>query len=135
MIQVSESENDRDSAPPRKKSADKSASQPQHRMKREKPQLPVAVQQAEPRHRTLTANSVRVIDLPAFTQVDARWRQIFIPTLYNTFFHSDAPFKDFFLGTTKFIQIVQGLVRRVYPEVDYTVSRDDPIHLLVRYHY
>lgn len=66
-----------------------------------------------------------------FTQVNSKWRKIFIPSLYNAFFHSNAPFRDFVLGTTKFIRIVQDLVNRVYPEVNYTIRRDDPIHLLM----
>ena len=102
--------------------------------KRGKLQVPVNPQ-AELRRRVLTSNTVRVTDLPEFTQVNSKWRKIFIPSLYNAFFHSNAPFKDFVIGATKFIRIVQDLVNRVYPEVDYTIRRDDPIHLLVSSNY
>lgn len=89
------------------------------------------VPQCEPQPRAFTANNVRVTDLPEFTQVNLKWRKIFVPYLYNTLFQSEAPFKDFVLGTEKFIRIVQSVVDRVYPEVDYTVKRNEPIHLLV----
>jgi hypothetical protein len=89
-------------------------------------------QQLEPPSRALTANNVRVTDLPEFTQVGSKWRKVFVPSLYNTLFQSEAPFKDFVLGTAKFISIVQKVVDCVYPEVDYTVKRNEPIHLLVR---
>jgi hypothetical protein len=81
--------------------------------------------------RPLTANSVRISHLPEFTQVNSKWKKIFIPSLYRTLFYSKAPFQDFVLGSSKFISIVQDVVNRVYPEVDYIIARDDPILLLV----
>ena len=82
--------------------------------------------------RPLTANNVRVTDLPDFTQIGSKWRKVFVPSLYNALFQSEAPFKDFVLGSSKFTGIIQDLVTRIYPEVDYTVKRDGAIHLLVR---
>jgi hypothetical protein len=96
-----------------------------------KQQLPASRQDSDKPTRPLTANTVRVSHLPPFTQVNSKWRKIFIPSLYNTFFHSEASFMDFVLGTSKFISIVQDLVDRVYPEVDYTIKGNDPILLLV----
>ena len=96
-----------------------------------KQQLPASRQDSDKPTRPLTANTVWVSHLPPFTQVNSKWRKIFIPSLYNTFFHSEAPFKDFVLETSKFISIVQDLVDRIYPEVDYTIKGDDPILLLV----
>jgi hypothetical protein len=69
----------------------------------------------------LTANAVQVTDLPEFTQANSKWRKVFIFTLYNMLFQLEVPFKDFVLGTTKFISIVQKAVDLVYPEVDYTI--------------
>jgi hypothetical protein len=54
-----------------------------------------------------------------------------IPSLYNFFLHSDTLFKDFVLGSSKFIAIVQDLVEHIYPEVDYTIKKDNAILLLV----
>jgi hypothetical protein len=107
---------------------------PEPKQKKTQPDTDVRVQQQEqqPPSRALTANNVRVTDLPEFTQVDSKWRKVFVPSLYNALFRSEAPFKDFILGTEKFIGIVQNVVDCVYPEVDYTVKRDEPIHLLVR---
>lgn len=85
----------------------------------------------EPRRRALNGNTVRVSDLPEFTEVDSKWRKVFIPSLYNAFFCSSAPFKEFVVGSTRFIRIVQEVVDCVYPEVKYTVKRDDAIHLIV----
>ncbi|KAI0282947.1 hypothetical protein BC826DRAFT_973969 [Russula brevipes] len=73
---------------------------------------------------------MRVTDLPEFTQADLKWRKVFVPSLYNVLFQSEAPFRDFILGIAKFMGIVQMLINCIYPEVNYTVKRDEPIHLL-----
>ena len=108
---------------PKQKKKQPNASGPEPSVREQQPQAP---------NRALTANNVRVADLPDFTQVDSKWRKIFVPSLYNVLFQSEAPFKDFILGSAKFISIVQKVVDCVYPEVDYAVKRDEPIHLLVR---
>jgi hypothetical protein len=107
---------------------------PNSEPRQKKPQPPnvCKVPRREQQPRVLTANTVRVTDLPEFTQVDSKWRKVFVPSLYNVLFQLEAPFKDFILGTERFISIVQKVVDCVYPEVDYTVKRDEPIHLLVR---
>ena len=133
---VSESESDGKLAPSRRDPSLKQPKHPKYIKPRAKSEHNDTVtqpadapnQQPQP----LTANTVRTTDLPPFTKVNAKWRNVFIPSLYNALFQSEAPFKDFVLSAPKFINIVQNLVDHVYPEVDYTVKRDDAIHLLVR---
>jgi len=81
-----------------------------------------------------TAHSVCVGDLPAFTQVNSKWKKVFIPSLYDSLYMSSQPFQAFVSGSTTFIKIIQQLVNCVYPEVHYIISKDEPIHLLVSSH-
>jgi hypothetical protein len=134
MISKSESDSDCDHA---KSLPNPSRRQPKHaklELKQQKSQASDVrkVPQHEQPPRVLTTNAVQVTDLPEFTQVNSKWRKVFIPMLYNMLFQLEVPFKDFILGTTKFIIIVQKVVDLVYPEVDYTIRRNEPIHLLMR---
>ena len=80
----------------------------------------------------LTGNNVRISDLPEFAQ--EKWRETFLPTLYDKFFASDQPFDGFFRGSDQFVTLLQGIVEEVYPNVDYEVTSADSINSLVRFH-
>ena len=82
--------------------------------------------------RRMNGNNVRISDLPEFAQ--AKWRQTFLPTLYDKFFASDQPFDGFCRGSDKFIALLQRIVEDVYPDSDYEVTSADSIHFLVRFH-
>lgn len=73
---ISDSENDCELAPPPGHKLKQSTLRPTHT----KPQLQAGASQPP---RSLTANTVQVFHLPAFTQVDSKWKKIFIPSLYN----------------------------------------------------
>lgn len=79
----------------------------------------------------LTGNNVRISDLPEFAQ--AKWRQIFLPTLYDKFFASSQPFDGFCRGSDQFVALLQDIVEEVYPDVDYEVTSVDSIHFLVSF--
>jgi hypothetical protein len=68
-------------------------------------------------------------DLPKFAT--KKWQSTFLPTLYDAFFTSTSPFGDFYISTSSFVKILQGIIKEVYPEVDYTVTALDSIHFLV----
>ncbi|TFK28977.1 hypothetical protein FA15DRAFT_700540 [Coprinopsis marcescibilis] len=81
--------------------------------------------------RPLTAHAVHMENLPAFTQINNRWRASFLPTLMDALYTSDEPFKEFVIQTTKIQGTVQVVVNKVYPKVNYTVQlMGDPVHLL-----
>ena len=79
----------------------------------------------------LTGNNVRISDLPEFAQ--AKWRETFLPTLYDKFFASDQPFDGFCRGSDQFVALLQNIIEEVYPDVDYEVTSADSIHFLVRH--
>jgi len=82
--------------------------------------------------RRMNGNNVRMSDLPEFAQ--EKWRETFLPTLYDKFFTSDQPFDGFCRGSNQFVALLQALIREVYPNVDYEVTSTDSIHFLVRIH-
>ncbi|TFK17981.1 hypothetical protein FA15DRAFT_710310 [Coprinopsis marcescibilis] len=70
-------------------------------------------------------------DLPAFTAERNKWRKGFVPTIYHFLYTSPEPFLNFVAKSTKFVQIVQGAVDIVYPNVTYSVrAQSEPIHQL-----
>ncbi|KAJ7572019.1 hypothetical protein C8J56DRAFT_1070288 [Mycena floridula] len=78
----------------------------------------------------LTANKIRIENLPDFAQTE-RWRNIFIPTLYDLFFCSKDPWGDF--SNTKSDGLVKGIqtvVNLVYPGIKYKVTDSCAIFLL-----
>src|SRR6266446_3598250 len=79
----------------------------------------------------LNGNNVRVSDLPEFAQ--EKWRETFLPTLYDKFFASGQPFDGFCRGSDQFIALLQGVIEEVYPNIDYEVTSTDSIHFLVRF--
>lgn len=81
--------------------------------------------------RRLNGNNVRMWDLPEFTV--ERWRDTFLPTLYDNFFASHQPFDGFCLGSDNFIALLQAIVEEVYPDIDYKVTSSESIHFLVRH--
>jgi len=72
-------------------------------------------------------------DLPEFAV--EKWRDTFLPTLYDKFFTSDQPFEGFYKGSDRFVALLQGIIKEVYPDVDYEVTSSDSIHFLVRHFY
>ncbi|KAF9053430.1 hypothetical protein BJ165DRAFT_1400729 [Panaeolus papilionaceus] len=78
--------------------------------------------------RVIHTNNIRVNDLPDFATKENRWRNVFLPTLYDKFFSSPDPFSRFLKGTEKFISLLQDTLDEVYPNIKYTVSARDPIH-------
>lgn len=83
----------------------------------------------------LTAASVRIGDLPTFTQVGNKWKNVFLPTIYHLLYLSDEPFKGFAIATPKLAHVVQEAVNIVYDEASYSVAEHahvgDPILLVV----
>jgi hypothetical protein len=96
--------------------------------KRENPVTAVTVK-TKTKH--LNGNNVRMSDLPSFAI--GKWRDTFLPTLYDKFFTSDQPFEGFYKGSDQFIGLLQGIIVEVYPEINYVVTASDSIHFLVRY--
>ncbi|RXW16756.1 hypothetical protein EST38_g9098 [Candolleomyces aberdarensis] len=78
----------------------------------------------------LNANGVRANDLPSFVEVDNKWKEVFLPTLYHTFFLSDETFNAFKSASSEFHDTIQELVNLVYPDDKYTVGMGDPIILM-----
>lgn len=78
----------------------------------------------------LNGNNVRMSDLPDFAE--EKWRDTFLPTLYDKFFTSDQPFNNFYKGTDEFVTLLQAVVEEVYPDIEYKVTSSDSIHFLVR---
>ena len=78
----------------------------------------------------LNNNNVRTTDLPEFAH--GKWRDTFLPTLYDKFFSSNQPFDGFNKGSDQFITILQSIIKEVYPDVDYELTPADSIYLLVR---
>jgi hypothetical protein len=78
----------------------------------------------------LNGNTVRMSDLPKFAS--EKWRDTFLPTLYDKFFASNQPFEGFYKGSDQFVALLQGIIEEVYPNVNYEVSSSDSIHFLVR---
>jgi hypothetical protein len=79
----------------------------------------------------LNGNNVQMSDLPEFAR--EKWRDTFLPTLYDKFFSSDQPFEGFYKDSDKFVALLQGIIEEVYPDIDYEVSSSDSIQLLVRH--
>ena len=77
----------------------------------------------------LNGNNVRMTDLPEFAE--QKWRNTFLPTLYDKFFASDQPFDTFNLGSDQFIDLLQVIVDEVYPDIKYKVTSSGSIHFLV----
>ncbi|RXW16151.1 hypothetical protein EST38_g9703 [Candolleomyces aberdarensis] len=79
----------------------------------------------------LSANAVRANDLPSFVDVDNRWKEVYLPTLYHTFYLSAETFSAFKSSSSAFIKTIQAIVDLVYPYKDYTVTGvGDPIVLM-----
>jgi len=78
----------------------------------------------------LNGNNVRMSDLPEFAA--EKWRDAFLPTLYNKFFASDKPFDAFAKGSDQFVALLQAVVEEVYPDIKYKVTSSGGIHFLVR---
>lgn len=78
----------------------------------------------------LNGNNVRMSDLPEFAE--AKWRDAFLPTLYDKFFASDKPFDAFAKGSDQFVALLQAVVVEVYPDIEYKVTSSGGIHFLVR---
>jgi len=100
--------------------------------KRNKDSLPTktTVTGVKTKTKRLNGNNVRMSDLPKFAE--AKWRDTFLPTLYDKFFASDQPFEGFYKGNDQFLALLQGIVEEVYPDIDYEVTSLDSIHFLVR---
>ena len=81
----------------------------------------------------LNGNNVRMSDLPKFAE--GKWRDTFLPTLYNKFFTSNEPFDAFYKGTNEFVALLQVIIEEVYPDIDYKVTSSDGIHFLVHHFY
>lgn len=77
----------------------------------------------------LNGNNVRMSDLPEFAE--AKWRDTFLPTLYDSFFASDKPFDTFAIGSDQLVALLQTIVDDVYPDIEYKVTASDSIHFLV----
>jgi hypothetical protein len=77
----------------------------------------------------LNGNNVRMSDLPEFAEV--KWRDTFLPTLYDKFFASDKPFDTFTIGSDQLVALLQTIVDEVYPDIEYKVTASDSIHFLV----
>jgi len=77
----------------------------------------------------LNGNNVRMSDLPEFTE--GKWRNTFLPTLYDKFFASDQPFDTFTIGSKQFVDLLQAVIGEVYPDIEYKVTSSDSIHFLV----
>lgn len=79
----------------------------------------------------LTAHTARKDLLPAFTQVQRRWTKIFLPTLYDVFYRSREPFRDFMVSTPQLVGTIQTVVDCIYPDFDHTVQLYGDAILLV----
>ncbi|RXW24347.1 hypothetical protein EST38_g1547 [Candolleomyces aberdarensis] len=80
---------------------------------------------------SLSANLVRSNDLPPFVDVDNRWKEVYLPTLYHTLYLSSETFLSFKSSSSEFHETVQDLIDLVYPEEEYKVSSaKDPIVLM-----
>jgi hypothetical protein len=77
----------------------------------------------------LNGNNVRMSDLPEFAA--AKWRDAFLPTLYDKLFTSDQPFDAFAKGSDQFVALLQAVVEEVYPDIKYKVTSSGGIHFLV----
>lgn len=77
----------------------------------------------------INGNNVRISDLPEFAE--AKWRDTFLPTLYDKFFSSDQPFDTFTTGSDQFVALLQVVIDEVYPDIEYKVTSSDSIHFLV----
>lgn len=87
---------------------------------------------AEKARSRLSANAVRANDLPSFVDLDNTWKEVYLPTLYHTFYLSAETFSAFKVSSREFIKTVQDVIDLVYPYEDYTVSGvGDPIVLMV----
>jgi hypothetical protein len=95
-----------------------------------KPLSTMTVTMPKTKTKRLNGNTVRMSDLPEFAL--EKWRDTFLPTLYDKFFASDQPFEGFYKGSDQFVALLQGIIEEVYPNVDYEVSSSDSIHFLVR---
>lgn len=85
---------------------------------------------AHPKTRRITANNVRVNDLPGFI-TQSIWRNKFLPTLYDKFFTSDEPFAQFYKASDTFITLLQEIVDEVFPNTSYKANTSDALHQLV----
>ena len=97
--------------------------------KRDKNSMPAVTSKTKIKAKRLNGNNVRVADLPEFAQ--RKWRDTFLPTLYDKFFASDEPFNGFHKCSDEFVALLQSIVEEVYPNVDYEVNSSDSIHFLV----
>ena len=80
----------------------------------------------------LSTTTVRVTDLPGFTQVNGKWKDTYLATLQRCAYNSADPFRNFVRSSPVLLAQVQECVDVVYPEVDYVVaSQGDAILLLV----
>ena len=92
--------------------------------------MPAVTLKTKIKAKRLNGNNVWVADLPEFAQ--RKWRDTFLPTLYDKFFASDEPFDGFYRCSDEFVALLQSTVEEVYPDVDYEVNSSDSIHFLVR---
>ena len=91
--------------------------------------MPAVTLKTKIKAKRLNGNNVRVANLPEFAQ--RKWRDTFLPTLYDKFFASDEPFNGFYRCSDEFVALLQSTVEEVYPDVDYEVNSSDSIHFLV----
>ncbi|KAF7762481.1 hypothetical protein Agabi119p4_9074 [Agaricus bisporus var. burnettii] len=84
--------------------------------------------QEKEKTKQLNGNSVRMADLPEFATM--KWRDTFLPTLYDRFFTSSNPFSNFSVSSPAFVGILQDIINEVYPEANYIVTASDSIHFL-----
>ncbi|RXW16237.1 hypothetical protein EST38_g9617 [Candolleomyces aberdarensis] len=78
----------------------------------------------------LTANDVRTTDLPPFLEARNKWKAVFLPSLYHTFFLSMEIFDAFRSSSPEFLETVQELIDLIYPESRYVLAEaGDPIVL------
>ncbi|KAJ2921952.1 hypothetical protein H1R20_g15146, partial [Candolleomyces eurysporus] len=89
-----------------------------------------AEKHAEKHHR-LRANAVRSADMPLFVEVENKWKDVFLPTLYHTFFLSVETFNAFKSSSSEFHETVQELIDLVYPKHKHVLAEvGDPIVLM-----
>jgi hypothetical protein len=72
-----------------------------------------------------SGNSYNVNSLPEFAQL--AWSISFLPILYNLLAHASDPF----VINANMVKVIQNLVNIVYPYVEYKVTVNDKIFIIV----
>ena len=83
----------------------------------------------EMKPKCLNGNNVWMTNLPEFAK--QKWWTTFLPTLYDKFFASDQPFDTFNISSDQFVNLLQAVINKVYPDIEYKVMSSSSIHFLV----